>query len=162
MCGGSSRCSFRRSFLALSLSVAATFSAFGQTPPTSPPLSYEWPTLSPEPTTPHDELMRRWSEYDQQFGSLVTSLELFLDRLEAYGISFEQLPTYIEFLENSWKDSEAARLEEREAARQAIQAALDRAARAERAAVWWRRGTVAAAVLGVAGWAAFGAVLLIN
>lgn len=85
----------------------------------------------------------------------MTSLDLFLSRVEAFGISFETLPGFIEHLENLLSESEAARLAEREEARKAHQAALDREARAERAATIWRYGAIGAGVLAVAGWAAF-------
>lgn len=147
MCGGSLWGSFLRFSLALLLSASAIPLASAQTPLSSPPQSYDWPTLSPEPTPPTPELMQRWSEYDRQFKSSMLSLDQFLDQVEAFGISFESLPGFMTHLADSLKESEEARINEREQGRTVLGAALGRAARAERSRDRWRAGAAAAATL---------------
>ena len=115
------------------------------------------PTPSQEQTPLTPGLMQRWSEYDQQFNSSMLTLDQFLDQVEAFGINFESLPGFITHLENSLRDSEGARMTEREQSRQALALAIDRGARAERSRDLWRYGALGAGLIALAGWVAFAA-----
>lgn len=63
---------------------------------------------------------------------------------------------------NLFETSNSAYAKLESTALEAIDSEALKAARAERSAMWWRRGTIAAAVLGAAGWLAFGITAAMN
>ena len=71
-------------------------------------LSSEAPSNEPE-----NKLNGTWQKFKQKYLDFTMSLEEYLDQVEAFGISFEDLPLYLTFLETSLKASEEARARER-------------------------------------------------
>jgi hypothetical protein len=100
-------------------------------PSTSPTIEQKLLQLPPE-------FWKKWDEYSSALSTLALSLEGFLDQVEAFGISFEELPSFIQHLIDTYEISEAASLREREAAAAAV-------VQAEQARDRWRTGTVMAA-----------------
>ncbi len=103
--------------------------------PVLPSMPLSSPTLSEEPPKSpiewRQQLVTLWNEYDSEFQNSILSLDAFLAQVEAFGISYEDLPKYIEFLESSYNQSETARITEQEAAEKALQAASKRIIEAE-------------------------------
>lgn len=58
-------------------------------------------------------------------------MDQFLDQVEAYGISFEELPQFLTLSIDLYSQSETARAAEKEAAKKALQAASKRIIEAE-------------------------------
>lgn len=106
-------------------------SGLERSPSASPTIEQKLLQLPPE-------FWKKWSEYSSALSTLALSLEEFLDQVEAFGISFEELPSFIQHLIDTYETSEAARLREREAADAAI-------AQAEIARDCWRTGAIMAA-----------------
>jgi hypothetical protein len=93
------------------------------------------------------EFWQKWNEYSSALSTLAMSLEEFLDQVEAFGISFEELPSFIQHLIDTYETSEAAHLREREAAAAEIY-------QAEQARDRWRAVSLTAAGAAVGGLAA--------
>ena len=102
-------------------------------------------------TPPPESLLQLWTQFSEKYQDFSLSLEQFLDQVEAFGISFEDLPLYLEFLTSSFEESERIRKELVES----LKAEEKRAEEGEANGRWWRAGFVAAAVCGAVGWAAF-------
>ena len=86
------------------------------------------------------EFWQSWEIFKLEFQGFSLSLETFLDQVEAFGISFEELPAFLTHLTESYKASETARLEEREAADASI-LELERSRKA------WKTATVSLGIL---------------
>lgn len=106
-------------------------SGLESSPSTSPTIERKLLQLPPE-------FWMKWDDYSSALSTLALSLEEFLDQVEAFGISFEELPSFIQHLIDTYEISEAARLRESEAADAVI-------AQAEMAKDRWRIGAIMAA-----------------
>ena len=102
-------------------------------------------------TQPPGSLLQLWTQFSEKYQDFSLSLEQFLDQVEAFGISFEDLPLYLEFLTSSYEESERMRKELVESLKEEEK----RAEEEEASRKWWRAGFVAAAVCGAVGWASF-------
>lgn len=85
-------------------------------PPSSPPngISESSPTSEQPTMLPGDELMMAWQKYKEQFSAFGISFDQFLMKVEAFGIAFEDLPTYISFLTDSLEQLRLSQMKERE------------------------------------------------
>lgn len=147
MCG-------RRLFFLLCL-LSASGLAYGQLmntesfQPNDQPL--ETTNSSPSLTPPPNDLLQLWTEFSAKYQAFNLSLEQFLDQVEAFGINFEDLPLYLEFLTTSYAESEASR----KALVDALAAETKRSEEERVVGGRWRTVAVVAAGVGVAGWVAF-------
>ena len=102
-------------------------------------------TPTSEPQSPTDwqaQLLTLWTQYDQEFQTSMGSLDEFLSQVEAYGISFEDLPKYIEFLESSFKASEDSKKAQALVAATEIAGLKANLSKAETSRDMWRTGAL--------------------
>ena len=155
MCGGSSRCWCRRSFLVLLLSALAICSVYGQTP-TSLPQSNETPSSTESTQTSEsptlDQLL---TELENVANEQAEDLKNLLGQLTESQTETSELSILLELSEQQFKNLQEAIVSEREQSRRALLAAIDRATRAEHSRDRWRYATIGTGVLALAGWIAF-------
>lgn len=82
-------------------------------------------------------MMRAWQEYKTQFSGLVIDFDQFLTDLEAFGIAFEDLPTYISFLTSSLDELQSSLTKEREDSDRSASEILAQLAVAEKKRKLW-------------------------
>ena len=155
MCGGSSQCWCRPSFLALLLSVAATFSAYGQTQTSLPPSSVTPSSTGSPLNSESQSLDQLLTELENAANAQAEDLKNLLGQLTELQTETSELSILLGLSEQQFKNLQEAMVSEREQSRRALLAAIDKGTRAERSRDLWRYGTIGAGVLALAGWIAF-------
>ena len=117
------------------------------------------PSTEPKVIDLPPEFWQSWETFKTEFQAFSLSLETYLDQVEAYGISFEELPAFMTHLTESYKASESARMIEREVAEAKVVDAImdgihaekerDTAVRSRNA---WRTAALVSAGAAVLGW----------
>lgn len=99
-----------------------------------------------------DELLK---ELEAEANAQAEDLKKLLGQLEASQTDLNELSILLGQSAMQLRSLEEALMNEREQARQTIQIAIDRGARAERSRDRWRLGAFVAGGFGIAGWLAF-------
>ena len=155
MCGGSSQCWCRLSFLALLLSGLATFSVYGQTPTSLPPSSVTPSSTGSLPTSESPSLGQLLTELEAEANEQAEDLRSLLGQLTELQTETSELSILLGLSEQQFKNLQEAMVSEREQSRRALLAAIDKGTRAEHSRDRWRYATIGTGVLALAGWIAF-------
>ncbi|MGD9938605.1 MAG: hypothetical protein AB7T74_02265 [Clostridia bacterium] len=117
------------------------------------------PSTEPKVIDLPPEFWQSWETFKTEFQAFSLSLETYLDQVEAYGISFEELPAFMTHLTESYKASESARMIEREVAEAKVVDAIMDGIHAEkerdtavRSRDAWRTAALVSAGTAVLGW----------
>ncbi len=112
-----------------------------------------------QPTALPESIVELWSQFRAEYPSFRLNLESFLDQVEAFGISLEDLPAFLSYSISSFENSEAARMIEREEAEAKIVEAIMRGVEADRSLEEcqgrvdvWRVSFFVVLIVGSLGW----------
>ena len=155
MCGGSSRCWCRRSFLVLLLSGLVILSVSGQTPMSLPQYSVTPSSTGSPLTSESQSLDQLLTELEAEANAQAEDLKNLLGQLTELQTETSELSILLGLSEQQFKSLQEAMMSEREQSRRALLAAIDKGSRAERSRDLWKYSTIGAGVLAVAGWIAF-------
>ena len=155
MCGLLSPCSYRRLFLVLLLSVAAMFSAYGQTPPSLPQSSGTPSNTGSLLTSESQSLDQLLTELENEANAQAEDLKNLLGQLTELQTETSELSILLGLSEQQFKSLQEAMMSEREQSRRALLEAIDKGVRAEHSRDRWRYATIGTGVLALAGWIAF-------
>jgi len=133
-------------FLLVLLFTARTISAQEQSVPSGSQLSQQSSLEQATPSKALASIVPLWNQFKPQYLGLAVNLEAYLDQVEAFGISFEQLPQLLTLSIDLYNQSEADREAERKlAALKLIKEQTERQ-KAERAKNTWRGIAITCAV----------------
>lgn len=155
MCGRGLFSAFLSCALSASLSGQAIPPADTSATPPSSSLSASTPSTGSAPMQNWDSLDELLRELEAEANAQAEDLKKLLGQLEESQTDLNELSILLGQSAMQLRSLEEALMNEREQARQTIQIAIDRGARAEKSRDRWRLGAFVAGGFGIAGWLAF-------